>query len=180
MAWKPEYAETRRIKAQQDPEYRARRNQQSYKDKEVRAEYMKAYYKANPEKFRPLSQEQRDRNNAARRTKYATCPDTQAKAKAEAKRWAQQNPDKRKAQRIAMYGLTLDQFNQMLEDQSGACLICGHSDMSKPNFFPLVDHCHKTGRVRGLLCMNCNQGIGKMQDSPELLRAAIAYLETSG
>lgn len=57
-----------------------------------------------------------------------------------------------------------------------ACEICGRPDGG--NGKPLaVDHCHVTGHVRGLLCMLCNTALGKLQDSPDLLRKAIEYLE---
>ena len=60
----------------------------------------------------------------------------------------------------------------MLADQDGKCAIC-----TKP--FPgriAIDHDHRTGRVRGLLCTSCNTGIGKLGDDPELLLRAISYL----
>ncbi|WP_322985916.1 endonuclease VII domain-containing protein [Streptomyces sp. S584] len=69
------------------------------------------------------------------------------------------------------YGMTEAQCEAMVSSQSGVCTIC----LAAPAVH--VDHCHKTGRVRGVLCFNCNSAIGKLGDDPDSLRRAIAYLE---
>lgn len=73
------------------------------------------------------------------------------------------------------YGITLTQYEQMLTEQNGQCKICGTSDPGDKSFH--VDHCHMTQRVRGLLCFNCNVGLGKFKDNVMLLREAALYLE---
>ena len=75
------------------------------------------------------------------------------------------------------YGITLDTYNRMFAEQEGACKICGtHQCQTKKAFS--VDHCHKTGKVRGLLCANCNTALGKFNDNIELLEGAISYLRS--
>jgi len=74
-------------------------------------------------------------------------------------------------QRARKYGLSEDHFRVLLESQDYKCAICHTPDRSL-----VVDHNHKTGAVRGLLCSNCNTGIGLLQDSPEIMRAAEGYL----
>ena len=181
MAWKKEYAEKRKQKAASDPDYRAKRNAQSAKDKEARAEYMKEYYAKNPEKFKKRTPEQQAQYNARRREKYAECAETREKAKAAARLWAQSNPDGKKAQRLAAaYGIALSDFNDMMAMQNNACAICGYSDMSDPKIFPVVDHCHTTGKVRGILCSSCNHGLGKFKDDVTRLMLAAAYLSRNG
>ena len=78
-----------------------------------------------------------------------------------------------RATNLRRYGLTIEQYDQMLFEQSYVCAIC-HKPCSKAL---AVDHDHKTGAVRGLLCMNCNHGLGKFKDDPNLLMAAIKYLQ---
>lgn len=77
------------------------------------------------------------------------------------------------------YGITVDDYKEMLEQQGGKCAICGTDDgkSAKNTKTFSVDHCHDTGRVRGLLCNNCNRGIGLLGDNPETLNRAINYLE---
>jgi hypothetical protein len=70
------------------------------------------------------------------------------------------------------YGITLDTFEKMIETCLNKCQICGDSFKSRPP----IDHDHKTGEVRGLLCKRCNVGIGMFLDNPELLKSAIKYL----
>lgn len=72
------------------------------------------------------------------------------------------------------YGITLAIYDEMFETQNGCCAICGESCMTGQALS--VDHDHKTGEVRGLLCKRCNFGIGYLRDSPELLKAAAEYL----
>lgn len=75
---------------------------------------------------------------------------------------------------MAKYGLTLDDYNVLLDAQDGQCAICP----AKPsNRVLAVDHCHETGRVRALLCGACNLGLGNFRDNPERLRRAAEYLE---
>lgn len=183
MAWKAEHEAARKAREAANPALREKRIQSakdSYRRRiEERKIYMRDYYKANPEKFK-LTQDQRERVNANRRKKYAECSETRAALKAAAKAWQEGNPRKRKAQRLRQYGIDLAEFESMLEMQSGACAICGHSDTSNPKIFPVVDHCHKEGTVRGLLCMACNQGLGKFKDDPALLRKAARYIASRG
>lgn len=73
------------------------------------------------------------------------------------------------------YGITTEQYEQMLTDQNGVCKICKGPDNGPWNCFA-VDHCHKTGRVRGLLCAKCNKGLGQFNDDPALLKSAAEYL----
>lgn len=79
------------------------------------------------------------------------------------------------------FGISLDDYQRMLSDQGGQCGICGSTTggtrHGKDKAFA-VDHCHETGKVRGLLCEACNQGIGKMKDDPVLLRKAADYIES--
>jgi len=75
------------------------------------------------------------------------------------------------------YGLTTDQYNDLLAVQNNSCAICKSPDPFDRWGRFHVDHDHATGKVRGLLCGNCNTGLGKMKDSITNLQAAIAYLE---
>jgi hypothetical protein len=92
--------------------------------------------------------------------------------------WEHYQEKSRRGYLKANYGLTLEQYNEMLEAQGGGCKICG----ARENFIGdqkmlHVDHDHKTGKNRGILCGNCNQGIGRFKDSIENLTKAIAYLK---
>ena len=75
------------------------------------------------------------------------------------------------------YGLTVEQYNEMLESQGNGCAICGSETGGRKDVTRLaVDHCHNSGQIRGLLCVNCNNGLGRFKDSIELLEKAIDYL----
>lgn len=71
-------------------------------------------------------------------------------------------------------GLTVEQVEKLRKEQNNKCAICGQQPSKKRLS---VDHNHKTGEVRGLLCNNCNAGIGHFKDDPKLLKKAIKYLE---
>ncbi|WP_371648151.1 endonuclease VII domain-containing protein [Streptomyces mirabilis] len=71
------------------------------------------------------------------------------------------------------YGMTEAERDEMVASQMGLCVIC----LKAPAVH--VDHCHETGRVRGVLCFNCNSAIGKLGDDPDAVRRAAAYLEGS-
>jgi hypothetical protein len=80
------------------------------------------------------------------------------------------------------YGISLEDYFNMLESQNGVCAICGKEEMrinpkTKKVHLLSVDHNHATGKVRGLLCMKCNPGIGNFQENVGLLQNAIEYLK---
>ena len=94
------------------------------------------------------------------------------------------NPQKRKLDGIkTLYGLSYENLLQMYSDQQGCCSICqtpisliaGKTKIGKVH----VDHCHSTGKVRGLLCTKCNTLLGMANDSKQILTAAINYLDRS-
>lgn len=85
---------------------------------------------------------------------------------------------RRDARLQATYGITLTQYNQMLAAQDGVCAIC--KVPHHPERPLVVDHDHDSGEVRGLLCSECNTGLGLLGDNPDTLLAASAYLEIHG
>lgn len=99
--------------------------------------------------------------------------------------WAAENRERYEHHQRAFdlrtkYGITLENYEDLLVAQLGRCAICQTDDppiRSGAKIHWHVDHCHVTGRVRGLLCFRCNQGLGLLGDDPERLRQAIAYLE---
>ena len=78
------------------------------------------------------------------------------------------------------YGIGTEDYDRMLAEQNNCCKICGRH-MSEFSRRLAVDHVHdEDGFIRGLLCGQCNTGIGKLQDNPEILQRAITYIMTSG
>lgn len=145
-----------------DPEAR-RRYQAEWKrakraaDRETDRKYQRDYYAADPSRFAETRQAYRE---------------THREELAEAQRKRNESLNRR-AEVLRRHGLTVEQYQQMLDAQDGRCAICRVQAVR-----PLpVDHCHSTGAVRGLLCDNCNKGLGMFADSPDRLRAALAYLE---
>jgi hypothetical protein len=85
----------------------------------------------------------------------------------------------RKTKVKVKYGLSLDIINKILEAQDYSCAICKRNisfQATEKRDKPHIDHCHKTNEVRGLLCLQCNTGIGMFGDSIELIEAAKTYL----
>ncbi len=80
----------------------------------------------------------------------------------------------RNEQLKAKYGITEEIYEKLLSGQGGVCAICQRHQRYKRL---AVDHCHKTGQVRGLLCENCNRGIGRFFDSSLRLRNAADYID---
>lgn len=89
-------------------------------------------------------------------------------------------PEIQKARSLrADFGISLEEYNAMLEAQGGICAICKQPETHKRNGkikALAVDHHHGTGKIRGLLCADCNTGIGKLKDSVNVLQSAIDYL----
>lgn len=88
-------------------------------------------------------------------------------------------PDRRR-NAYRRYGITLEEYDTMLMKQNDVCAICKNPETMKHKsgrFYNLsIDHDHETGRVRGLLCRNCNVGLGNFADDILQLRSAISYL----
>lgn len=98
------------------------------------------------------------------------------------KRWTEDRKEEwgdyyflfRKHSQLKKFGLTGNDYLVMWMECGGLCEVCGRADADR---LLAVDHCHETGRVRGLLCLNCNQALGKLKDDPELIRSLAEYAE---
>jgi hypothetical protein len=114
----------------------------------------------------------------------STCKECSA---SRARAWARENAEQHRNTRHARelretYGISPDDYNEMLSTQGGVCAICGKAETrthgrTGTEFRLAVDHDHETGRVRGLLCQGCNRGIGLLGDNVERLRKAADYVE---
>jgi hypothetical protein len=86
------------------------------------------------------------------------------------KKWLKKDQKRKDTYYQSRYGISLEEFEIQKARQNGVCKICQGAEAT------MVDHDHKTGVIRGLLCMQCNFGIGHLKDSPAILKAAADYL----
>lgn len=132
-------------------------------EKEALVAYSPEHYKANKEKYAAKSKAWREAN-----------PN---KAKDYRRKYYEENKDKEleystKLNRFRRTGVTEEQYQARLEVQKGVCAICSQ----KCSKALAADHNHITGKFRGLLCNNCNRGLGHFKDNPLLLLSATKYL----
>jgi hypothetical protein len=100
-----------------------------------------------------------------------------------AKEWRAAYPEKsdevkRRSRLKHTYGVDVEWYEGMFHEQGGVCAICGGNGVYKGQTNLCIDHNHDTGAVRGLLCNDCNVGLARFKDSPEIARKAAEYLET--
>lgn len=166
----------RRARYHSDPEVRARRLSQ-VRTPEANREYMRKYYAENKDKWRARHEDPaiRERRSRLRKERYANDAEFRERCKKAAR---DIDPAKRRDQRMRRaYGIGAAEFDELIRRQGGGCAIC-RSVVGDGADRPLyVDHCHRSGKVRGLLCSSCNFGIGKFRDDVALLARAIDYLE---
>jgi hypothetical protein len=141
----------------------------------------------------PLTSYKKQDGTRATRTECKTCfnrkrderrkrngiSDTRRKAQSDkSTKYYQTREEKRRDRDLkSKYGIGLNEYNHMLVQQNYGCKICGLSHTETRTGVLDVDHCHTTGLVRGLLCTDCNNGLGRFKDNTEILRRAINYLE---
>ncbi len=121
----------------------------------------KAYYEQNRETVNQKRREKLKKGLLPKSTEYV-------------RKWRAENPQRALALKLKKYGITVEFYKNELERQQGNCKICLEK-MATPN----VDHDHKTGTFRGLLCSRCNTAIGLFRDSKSNLLSAVAYLEST-
>jgi hypothetical protein len=137
--------------------------------KECCRQTQKAWKQRNGPAVRRLACSYRKRNRSKLRERHAERAKVHGVEMAEyRRRW---NLAKR-------YGITVERFFEILEKQGGKCGICGKT-LGKKDRNAVVDHCHGTGVVRGILCVRCNVALGAFGDSCEGLAKAMLYLERS-
>jgi hypothetical protein len=113
-------------------------------------------------------------NKAAGKLRGYCRPCDNLKKRDDAERYRERLNKRAREKYIQKYGMTIEDYDAMLETQGGVCAICAGPNQRDRRFD--VDHDHKTGRVRGLLCSRCNVGIGLFKDNQGMLSSAIVYL----
>jgi len=140
----------------------------------VDKERKRANYQKNRERFLAYQREYSKRN----REKLATTRKEKHKAITEEKR-AEIRARKRMNDLMRRYGLTVEDYDRMLDEQGGTCALCSRLPEKERYGRLSVDHCHDTGKVRGLLCNSCNYAIGILGDTADHVGRAVTYLEKS-
>jgi hypothetical protein len=140
------------------------------KNKKSAAEYAKKYRSENEKEIKIYEKNYKLKNKD--------------KITIQSKENYQENIEKRRWSRIKrIYGITEKEYNEMLNNQNNVCSICLQSERRKAhngNVCNLsIDHNHKTGKIRGLLCHDCNVAIGHFDDNSETLERAIKYLKNN-
>jgi hypothetical protein len=150
------------------------------KNKEVLKARSKAYYEKNKEACTVYKKAYYKKNKEAIKAHYEKNKEARA---VYTKAYREKNKEAIAAQRKAYiilknYGITLVEKKKMRDEQGNKCKIC-YQDFF-PDVEPHVDHCHTSGKIRGLLCVRCNMGLGQFRDNPLALIKAAEYLEEAG
>jgi predicted RNA-binding Zn-ribbon protein involved in translation (DUF1610 family) len=119
---------------------------------------------------------ERERNRERMAARYAEDPQHQLDI---SQKWYDENmrgnPDRIQDKTLRRrYGITLEDFKEMKSEQGEKCASCG--DSLVPGILTQVDHCHETGKVRGILCKSCNGALGFLKDDPMRVSALLNYI----
>lgn len=168
----------------------ARKERMTEEEKEKRRAYDRKYYRAYCEKNSDMIREKKRKwdsdhreqkhiyylNHIEERKAYNKkwYQDHKMETAIASKMWRASHPDHRRERTLSQYGLSLEEYDDILETQSGGCKICGVLEVGKRTFH--VDHDHKTGKNRGLLCKHCNVMLAMARDNKDILFRAIDYL----
>ena len=143
--------------------------------KEEKAIYDKEYRKKNKEKIDLRVKTWKEENPEHRKIYYEK---NKVHINKKSKAWHESNKERvRHLNLVRDFGITLDEYNKLLVNQNESCAIC-HKHQDEFDRALAVDHDHKTGKVRGLLCASCNNGLGRFKDNKDLLSEAIKYLNS--
>ncbi len=138
-------------------------------------EYMREWVRKNKNRVKEYRDKTADNRNARRRELYAQDEQRRKDACRAANEYRLKHPEQRRNQELnKMYGITRLEYNAMIDLQGNRCAICGNELTVIRQIH--VDHDHKTGKVRGILCGQCNMAIGKFHDNTNILQRAINYL----
>jgi len=153
------------------------------------AQYQRDWARKNPEavlaktaKWKENHPEHQIRATELRRKRMETDPEYAERKRAQAcaaqKRLREREPERVWSTALkSKYGITAEQYNSMLVAQNYGCRICGRPEHDARSKRLAVDHCAVTGKVRGLLCGNCNNGVGRFQHDVALIERAMKYLQ---
>lgn len=137
--------------------------------------------KANPDKVEAYRIKELPKARArGRKWYYKHHEENKIKLNEYHKQWTKQNPEKRKKIKRKYdlkksYGMTQEQYDNMLVKQQGLCAICNKQQKAISRRLD-IDHCHKTGKIRGLLCSKCNTALGLLNEDVEVFNKAVSYL----
>ena len=157
-------------------------------------EWHREWRKNNPDKVKEIKrrfyEKHKEKIHAERRAYRAK---NRKKLDAYKRSWEEANPDLVSIQRARSrikkmnakingalrlhYGITIDAYNALAEKQGGVCAICGELNVTARSNRLVVDHNHKTGKLRGLLCFRCNCGLGYFRENHRFMTAAQEYLK---
>lgn len=156
----------------------------------IQAENSKRWRLKNPESYKAsylkFSQVNKDKINKKHKDRMANDMAYRERKLEYQRNWRLNNKEKqalskKKSILKNTYGLSLDDYNNILKTQAGVCAICKKNRPYKnKGEFLCVDHNHKTGKTRGLLCHSCNRAIGMLGDDIIILKSAIIYLKKYG
>src|SRR5258707_6334356 len=144
---------------------------------EERKEYNRRWYRNNQEWVKAYNKRRAPRRREWHRKRYATNAEYRARVLRDRKKYTATG-ERKYARLKSQFGISKDDYLTLLAKQNGGCAICGRTESDVRGHKLAVDHCHKTKITRGLLCSNCNMGIGKFKDNIKLLEAAIMYMRS--
>lgn len=134
-----------------------------------------AYRRAHPDKVKEINRRSKER--------MKDNPDRVVKLRDYQMRYREKNREQLRAkQRKRKFGISHAEYAELHKNQGGVCAICKKPETATRHGKVkslAVDHCHATGRIRGLLCADCNTGIGKLKEDRNIFLAAIQYLENT-
>ena len=129
----------------------------TYQCKACRREVHKGWRAANPERIKELNEHHKET-----RKSYYSDPEVKLKYR---KRMIEKS-----------FGISYSEYEAMYKSQGGKCAICSGEESCARNEHLAIDHCHESGRIRGLLCSTCNRALGLFKDSIDVLEGAKQYL----